>query len=121
MNLEFGIKLRRIREHHGYSQEYVSFQLNISQRAYSKIERNEVKVSLEKLNKLSELYQINLFQLILFDESIILNHAIPTEIQGFYRNIELLTKLMTQYNTKINFLEEELNKLKRENQHEKKN
>jgi transcriptional regulator with XRE-family HTH domain len=42
MSKNIGEKIRQIRDLKGLSQEYISGKLGISQRAYSKIERNEI-------------------------------------------------------------------------------
>lgn len=39
MKGQFGDKIRKVREIRGFSQEFMSEKLNLSQRAYSKIER----------------------------------------------------------------------------------
>ena len=53
--------MREIRE---YSQEYVSAQLGISQRAYSKIERGDTDVSFSKLNRLAQIFQVSTVDII---------------------------------------------------------
>ncbi|TGE15304.1 helix-turn-helix domain-containing protein [Hymenobacter elongatus] len=56
----FLLKVRKLREIHGYPQEYVAFQLGISQAAYSKKESGRTQLSLLCLTKLAELYQLSL-------------------------------------------------------------
>ena len=43
MNSNLGAIFRKFREFKGYSQEFVALKLGVSQRYYSKLERNEVK------------------------------------------------------------------------------
>jgi transcriptional regulator with XRE-family HTH domain len=57
-------KLRKLREIHGYPQEYVAFHLGVSQAAYSKKETGRTELSLSVLQQLSSLYKINLADLI---------------------------------------------------------
>ena len=57
-------KLRRLREIHGYPQEYVAFQLGVSQAAYSKKETGRTELSLTVLQQVSALYNISLMDLI---------------------------------------------------------
>lgn len=59
-----GSKIRILREIREYSQEYVSAQLGISQRAYSKIERGDTDVSFSKLNRLAQIFQVSTVDLI---------------------------------------------------------
>ena len=49
--------IKRIRKHKGYSHEYVAHELDISQVAYSKLEKNETKLSVERLYKLAEILE----------------------------------------------------------------
>lgn len=46
-----GEKLRKIRTIEGFSQEYVSEKLNISQAAYSDIENNKTKITWKESKK----------------------------------------------------------------------
>ncbi|MBK8502552.1 MAG: helix-turn-helix transcriptional regulator [Saprospiraceae bacterium] len=50
--------IRQYRIVRGYSQEYVAHQLDISQKAYSKIERGETKLTIDRLLKLSRIMEI---------------------------------------------------------------
>jgi DNA-binding XRE family transcriptional regulator len=47
--MKIGNRIKKIREFKNYTQEYMAGQLGISQRAYSKIENDEVSISIEKL------------------------------------------------------------------------
>jgi transcriptional regulator with XRE-family HTH domain len=55
----YGEKIRMIRELRNYSQEYVAEQLGIKQNSYSKIERNETKLTAEMLQKISTLFGVS--------------------------------------------------------------
>lgn len=57
-------KIRKLREIHGYPQEYVAFQLGVSQAAYSKKETGRTELSLTVLQQVSSLYKISLVDLI---------------------------------------------------------
>jgi transcriptional regulator with XRE-family HTH domain len=45
-------KIRSLRMHLGYSQEYMALQLGISQRAYSKIETSKTKLTVERMGQI---------------------------------------------------------------------
>jgi len=53
-------KIRLLREGIGLSQEYVADKLNISQQAYSKMEKNPQNATLERLQQLSEVLGVNI-------------------------------------------------------------
>lgn len=58
------LKIRKLREVYGYPQEYVAFQLGVSQAAYSKKETGRTELSLTVLQQVSSLYKINLVDLL---------------------------------------------------------
>ena len=60
--------LRNIREELGYSQEYMSIQLEITQQAYSNIEKNPEKCSLDRLLDISRILQVPLVTLLGLDD-----------------------------------------------------
>lgn len=49
--------IKRIRSIKGYSQEYTAYKLGITQSAYSKIENNPSKLTLEQLYVLSDIFE----------------------------------------------------------------
>lgn len=58
------LKIRKLREIHGYPQEYVAFQLGVSQAAYSKKETGRTELSLTVLQQVTSLYGISLTDLL---------------------------------------------------------
>ena len=74
----FLLKMRKLREMHGYPQEYVAFQLGISQAAYSKKESGRTRLSLLCLTQLAELYQFSLADLISLSTQELLLRCIQT-------------------------------------------
>ncbi len=58
------LKIRKLREIYGYPQDYVAFQLGVSQAAYSKKETGRTELSLKVLEQVSALYQISLADLL---------------------------------------------------------
>lgn len=58
-----GEKLRIQRLTKNYSQTYMAFMLNISQAAYSKLERDETEISLRRIYAIAEILKISAFEL----------------------------------------------------------
>ncbi|SOE20124.1 DNA-binding transcriptional regulator, XRE-family HTH domain [Spirosomataceae bacterium TFI 002] len=83
---DIGIKLKRIREIFGYSQEYVAHFCNISQSAYCKKESGQRIPSLERLIQLTTLYDIDLQDLIDLDLSEISILAHRRQIEKLLKN-----------------------------------
>jgi transcriptional regulator with XRE-family HTH domain len=57
-------RIKEIRESQGLSQEAVAYQLNISQQAYSRIEKNPDSASLKRLRDLSGVFGVSLASLV---------------------------------------------------------
>jgi len=53
-----GQNIRKIRREKDFTQEYMAFEMGISQKAYSDIENSKVKINLEILTKISEILEI---------------------------------------------------------------
>lgn len=60
--------IRIIRENLGYNQEYVATQLGISQQAYSNIEKNPEKATLQRLKEVATVLRVNLVTILGEDE-----------------------------------------------------
>ena len=63
--LDVGNALRRYRDEHQYTQQYVANIIGISRVAYRKWENNEVDFALSQLKKIAELYETSIHQIIL--------------------------------------------------------
>ncbi|KXH85757.1 helix-turn-helix domain-containing protein [Chryseobacterium kwangjuense] len=53
-----GLNIRKIRRSRDLTQEYMAFEMGISQKAYSDIENSKVKINLEILTKISDILDI---------------------------------------------------------------
>lgn len=57
-------RIRDLREDHDWKQEYVAEKLSIKQTTYSKYELGKVKIPVEALVKLADLYDVSLDYLV---------------------------------------------------------
>ncbi len=64
-------RIRLLRETLGYSQEYVAGKLNISQQAYSNLEKNPDSISLKRLRELGQVLNSPLAAVIGEDDSFV--------------------------------------------------
>jgi len=55
-----GFHIKRIREQKGYSQEFMSKQLNISQATYARMESQEIKISIDRLQKIADILEVDI-------------------------------------------------------------
>ncbi len=67
--MKIGYKIRMLRELLGYSQDYMSIELKISQTTYSRIENDCTKIDLNKLICITNILGVDLLSLLQFDES----------------------------------------------------
>ncbi len=114
MNL--GSNIRKIRELKGYSQEYVSNQLGISQRQFSRIENNQCDIGMSKLQEISAILEVTPIQLLGFDEKFIFqnctNQGVGTYNTNHFMGIpekerELYEKQITQLHEELSFLKKQ--------------
>ena len=78
-----GIKIKRVRERKGYSQEFMASQLDISQASYARLESQKSKVSTERLQKIADILDVSVFSLLDSSKLTIQNQ---TNNEGAYGN-----------------------------------
>lgn len=112
-------KIKDIRKEKGYSHEYMAHMLNISQVAYSKIEKNETKLTVERLFKIAEILETkienvldikpdNIYNQNNNDTGTFVGHQ---EIQNMYQdNKEVYEKLIASKDEQIALLKSMLEK-----------
>jgi len=105
--IEIGSNIRKIRELKGFSQDFMANQLKISQRQYSRIEKEETKLDLDKLNAISEILEVTLEQLLGFNEKFIFNNCQTAfgNNKNYYAYSE---NEKTLYENRIKHLEDEV-------------
>ncbi|WP_346881749.1 helix-turn-helix transcriptional regulator [uncultured Algibacter sp.] len=57
-------KIKLTRKERGYSHEFMAHELNISQVAYSKLEKNNTKLTVERLFKIAEILDVEIGELL---------------------------------------------------------
>lgn len=102
-----GHKIRKIRELKSYTQEYLSDRLNISTRAYSKIESGETELTIKRLNQIGQILEVSPIEILGFDEKQIFNNCTQKGNIGINYNY-FPEKLIELYENKIKALEEKL-------------
>lgn len=107
MEKKIGSKIRQIRELKGFTQEYLAQQLGVSQRAYSKMERDEIKVDWNKITDIAGIFNIDPLDLVSFDDNLIFNNCTQSGKFNNFNNF-IPEKLVEQYEARIKQLEEEI-------------
>lgn len=62
--MQFGNAIRIQRVIKGYSQEYMASRLNISQNAYSKLEREETELSVKRAYEIAAILEVSVYLLL---------------------------------------------------------
>ena len=110
-------KIREIRKDRGYSHEYMAHLLDISQVAYSKIEKNETKLTIERLFKIAEILEARIEDILdikadkVYKQDLKDNSIGHQEIQNMYQdNKEVYEKLIASKDEQIALLKSLLDK-----------
>jgi len=108
-------KLRIFRELNNYTQKYIAEEiLQISQNTYSRLENNPRKITKEQAQKLADLYNITIEQLLSNDTPIVSfsnNQIDKAFIQNYYESQkELVDAMIEDKDRQIEFLKSELEK-----------
>jgi transcriptional regulator with XRE-family HTH domain len=107
-----GEKIRKIRTIKGYSQDYVSDLLNISQAAYSDIENNKTKINLERIQEIAAIFKLDVNDLISFDENQVFNNTFNESSNGFFNVKKVITETFDKereaYLEQVKTLKEEI-------------
>lgn len=88
--LRLGNKIRKIREIKGLKQENVADKIGLSLSSYGKIERGEVKLSVERLSTIANAMDLPINAILEFDEGVNINFSANTFNEnshgGYYQN-----------------------------------
>ncbi|WP_416191539.1 helix-turn-helix domain-containing protein [Neisseria sp. CCUG12390] len=86
-------KIRALRELNNWSQEDMAERMNMSKSSYSRLEREESKLDLSKLEKLAAIFKIDIAELVTADDKglVLLIGANGGNNTNYYGNAEGLT------------------------------
>jgi transcriptional regulator with XRE-family HTH domain len=95
-----------------FTQEYVATQLDLTTRAYSKIESGETQLTINRLNEISKILGVEPIEVLGFDDKQVFNNCKQEGNIGI-NHINVPEKLIQQYEKTIHILEDEVALLKR--------
>ncbi|MBK6339203.1 MAG: helix-turn-helix transcriptional regulator [Bacteroidetes bacterium] len=115
--VDLGNKIRKIRELKGLSQDYMADKLFLSQKQYSLLEGNKVKIDIKRIENIAAVFEVDPIWLLTFDEQQIFNQC--NQSGNFYystlnhnnlsKELELKDELIKTLKDKINLLEMRFN------------
>lgn len=103
--------IKRIREQKGISQDYMAMELGISQSTYTKLERGEVNLYVDRLLKIAKVLNIGLARI--FDENA--NNSFNVNTYDTSSNFNQVIE--NQFNDSKELIKKLQNTLESENQH----
>lgn len=114
MIMELGSRLRQAREEKRFSQQEVAHLLHISQKTLSNIESDKSTPTIEQLSRMSELYEIDVLEL-LSQQGITFNqHIQKGENNGIIHHHHYPEKLVEQYEKRLEAQSTLIEKLREE-------
>lgn len=107
MKANIGDKIRKVRELKGYTQDFMAGKLEMSQRAYSKIENNDIKLDWGRIEDISKILEIEPTDLVSFDDSLVFNNCTQSGKANIIHN-NFPLELKKSYEDRITHLETEV-------------
>ncbi|HLV23746.1 MAG TPA: helix-turn-helix transcriptional regulator [Moheibacter sp.] len=110
--MKIGAQLKKAREEKKFSQQEIANLIEISQKTLSNIESDKSNPTIEQLSRLSEIYELDILEL-LSNQGITFNkHNQEEENNGIIQNYHLPEKLIEQYEKRIEEKDELIKLLK---------
>ena len=69
---KIGVNIKKIRELRNYSRLYMAMELKLSINTYGKIERNDINLSIKRLDEIARILEVGTHLLLEFDEKKVL-------------------------------------------------
>lgn len=110
---KIGNRIKNLREEKNYSQDYLAQRLGISQKAYSKIENSQTKLTVEHLLKIADALEVSINKILASDGNTVHNNFSTHNGEGIVVNkatseklVELYEKLLASKDNEIKILTE---------------
>ena len=114
-NQNVGERIKRLREERNYSQQYLAGKLGISQKAYSKIETNQTRLSVDSLLKIAEILETSINKILDTDGNAVYNNFSTHTGEGIVIHKTTSDKVFELYDKIIQSKDEEIKRLKDQN------
>jgi transcriptional regulator with XRE-family HTH domain len=115
--MKIGNKIKKIRALKNYTQEYMAQSLNISLNGYGRLERDEVEITVNRLEDIAKILEMDLLQVLGFDENKIFNinynhnHNQNNHALAIIQNDEGFKMLITHLQEENKDLRNQINRL----------
>lgn len=112
--MKIGGQLKKAREEKKFSQQEIANLLDISQKTLSNIESDKSNPTIKQLSKLSEIYELDILELLSHQGITFNQHNQEGENNGIVQNYHYPEKLIEQYEERIKEKDELIKMLKTE-------
>jgi transcriptional regulator with XRE-family HTH domain len=117
-----GQKIKKLRQLKGLKRDSMAEKLNMSRSAYYRLENDEIKIDIDTLERVAEIFEMRVEDLLKFDEKMSYyvnnndnSHAANVAMNyGTINDIENFNKLLIQINERIERIWKEIEGLKNE-------
>lgn len=109
--MKIGNKIKKIRELKNYTQEYMANELSMSISNYSKIERDEISITIDRLEEIAIILKMKFQDILAFDEKNVFNFINSPHLQGYINNLYAgnnVDEVLNQIFTRLNNIEKKL-------------
>lgn len=110
---EIGARIKRLREDKNYSQDYLAQKLGITQKAYSKIETNQTRLSVDNLLRISEVLETSINKILDIDGGTVYNNYSTHHGEGIVINKTTSDKIIDLYDRLLKAKDDEIEALKK--------
>jgi transcriptional regulator with XRE-family HTH domain len=110
--MKIGNKIKKIRELKNFTQEYMANELSMSISNYSKIERDEISITLDRLDEIAQILKMKFQDILAFDEKNVFNFINSPNSQGYINNLHAnnnnADNILNEIFTRLNNIEKKL-------------
>jgi transcriptional regulator with XRE-family HTH domain len=110
--MEIGNKLRVLRTEKGFTQEKIADLLHMPQASYSNLENNKGKIDLKTIQKIAEIYEIHVIEILKSEKESPTNQNPKRGNNGVVIN-QLSEKLIEQYEIRLKEKDEIISELRK--------
>ncbi|RQO32643.1 transcriptional regulator [Taibaiella sp. KBW10] len=110
---EIGSRIKRLREDKDYSQDYLAQRLGITQKAYSKIETNQTRLSVDNLLKIADVLETSINKILDVDGGTVYNNYSTHHGEGIVIHKTTSDKIIELYDKLLKAKDDEIEALKK--------
>jgi transcriptional regulator with XRE-family HTH domain len=110
--MKIGQKIKKIREFKNFTQEYVAFEIGLSQSAYSKIEQGETELTLTRLKQISVVFEMSPEDILTFNGNFLFSDSHEKVKESDYNRLQSMQSAAEQYEMQLKWLRDEVSYLR---------